>query len=113
MNKLITIIDEKGEIEKSYEYDLYGNISHEIDKEGNTTIFKYDLLGNLIEKREPVDNTYEENKYKITIYEYDKNGNKIKEKHGKDSVGQKEYPQYYHEIFFPFPECSLYLFDKT
>uniref|UniRef100_UPI001FAA2CB9 DUF6531 domain-containing protein n=1 Tax=Anaerophilus nitritogenes TaxID=2498136 RepID=UPI001FAA2CB9 len=102
MNRLIAIIDPKGEVEKKYQYDLYGNISHEIDKQGNTTLFKYDFLGNLLEKREPVDQVGEEAKYKITVYEYDKNGNKIKEKYGKESVGQKDYPQYYHEIFFTY-----------
>ncbi|WP_099190500.1 RHS repeat-associated core domain-containing protein [Tepidibacter mesophilus] len=102
MNRLTTIIDPSGEIEKKYEYDLYGNISCEIDKEENTTLFKYDLLGNILEKREPVDKIDEEVKYKITVYEYDKNSNKIKEKHGKDPVNQKDYPLYYHEIHFTY-----------
>ena len=31
--------------EKTFEYDLHGNIIKEIDNEGNATLFKYDLLG--------------------------------------------------------------------
>ncbi|BCZ45186.1 hypothetical protein psyc5s11_12530 [Clostridium gelidum] len=106
MNQLSSIINEAGITEKTFEYDLHGNIIKEIDNEGNATLFKYDLLGNLIEKRVPAERDESEVaiKYNLTCYTYDKNGNKILEKHGIDLVDEDEVCNYYHEIYFEYDE---------
>ncbi|MFT8349067.1 DUF6531 domain-containing protein, partial [Clostridium saccharoperbutylacetonicum] len=90
MNRLSSIINEEGIAEKTFEYDLHGNIIKEIDIEGNAILFKYDLVGDLIEKRVPVEKAEAEIKYNLISYEYDKNGNKILEKHGITLVSEKE-----------------------
>ncbi|WP_308167969.1 DUF6531 domain-containing protein [Clostridium estertheticum] len=123
MNRLHSIINEEGIMDKTFEYDLYGNIIKEIDNEGNATLFKYDLLGNLIEKRVPVEKVTSENlednkgisleknaensskqeiKYNLTCYQYDDNSNKILERHGTTLVYENEYCNYYHEIHFVY-----------
>ncbi|MFT8349924.1 DUF6531 domain-containing protein, partial [Clostridium saccharoperbutylacetonicum] len=115
MNRLSSIINEEGLVEKTFEYDLHGNIIKEIDIEGNATLFKYNLLGNLIEKRVPVEkyNLSEDNegslkgyeiKYNLTCYEYDKNGNKILERHGTELVLESESCNNYNEIYFKYDE---------
>jgi|GEM_PF-351203 len=75
MNRLNSIMNEEGILEKIFEYDFHGNIIKEIDNEGNATLFKYDLLGTLIEKRVPVEKVennqskdlMEDNKDKISL----------------------------------------------
>ena len=39
MNHLKSIINEEGITEKTFEYDLHGNIIKEIDNEGNVSLF--------------------------------------------------------------------------
>lgn len=104
MNRLSSIINEEGRTEKTFEYDLHGNMIKEIDVDGNATLFKYDLLGNLIEKRVPVEKDEIEIKYNVTCYEYDKNGNKVLEKHGTTLVSEKQVCNNYHEIYFKYDE---------
>ncbi|WP_315069728.1 RHS repeat-associated core domain-containing protein [uncultured Clostridium sp.] len=106
MNRLSSIINEEGIVEKTFEYDLHGNIIKEIDNEGNTILFKYDLLGNIIEKRVPVekDESTNEVKYNLTCYAYDKNSNKTLEKHGTTLVREDEVCNNYHEIQFKYDE---------
>ncbi|AGX41800.1 wall-associated protein WapA [Clostridium saccharobutylicum DSM 13864] len=103
MNRLNSIINEKGIVEKTFEYDLHGNIIKEIDCEGNSILFKYDLLGNLIEKRVPVEkDIYGKIRYNLTCYDYDRNSNKILEKHGTAVVSEKGICSSYHEIYFKY-----------
>ncbi|WP_077867543.1 pre-toxin TG domain-containing protein, partial [Clostridium saccharobutylicum] len=103
MNRLSSIINEEGIIEKTFGYDLHGNIIKEIDNEGNGILFKYDLLGNLIEKRVPVEkDIYGNIRYNLTCYDYDKNSNKILEKHGTAVVSEKGICGNYHEIYFKY-----------
>ncbi|OOM11719.1 hypothetical protein [Clostridium saccharobutylicum] len=105
MNRLNSIINEKGIVEKTFEYDLHGNIIKEIDCEGNSILFKYDLLGNLIEKRVPVEkDIYGNIRYNLTCYDYDRNSNKILEKHGTAVVSEKGICSNYHEIYFKYDE---------
>ncbi|OOM11653.1 RHS repeat-associated core domain-containing protein [Clostridium saccharobutylicum] len=105
MNRLSSIINEEGIVEKTFEYDLHGNIIKEIDNEGNSILFKYDLLGNLIEKRVPVEkDIYGNIRYNLTCYYYDKNSNKILEKHGTAVVSEKGICSNYHEIYFKYDE---------
>lgn len=70
----------------------------------NTKLEEYDLLGNLIEKRVPVEKDEAEIKYNVTCFEYDKNGNKILEKHGTTLVSEKQACNNYHEIHFKYDE---------
>ncbi|MHC1686048.1 MAG: RHS repeat-associated core domain-containing protein [Clostridiaceae bacterium] len=102
MNNLTSIINEEGIVEKSFEYDLHGNIIKEIDNEGNTTLFKYDLAGNITEKRVPAEKVEDKVKYNLTCYNYDKNGNKILERHGITLVDEDDYCGHYHEINFAY-----------
>ena len=103
MNHLKSIINEEGITEKTFEYDLHGNIVKEIDNEGNASLFKYDLVNNLLEKRIPVEKD-ENGKllYNVTSYEYDKNGNKIIEKHGTSKVYEDELCSSFNEIYFKY-----------
>ncbi len=111
MNKLTSIYNEEtGITEKTFEYDLHGNIIKEIDNDKNATLFKYDLANNLIEKKVPVEivnsdsneSLESKNKYQVTSYCYDKNGNKILEKHGIDAVFEDEICNNYNEIYFTY-----------
>ena len=103
MNHLKSIINEEGVVEKTFEYDLHGNIVKEIDTEGNVSLFKYDLVNNLIEKRIPVEKD-EKGRilYNVTSYAYDKNGNKILEKHGISKVYENEQCRSFNEIYFKY-----------
>ncbi|MEW8956325.1 DUF6531 domain-containing protein, partial [Clostridium sp.] len=111
MNRLSSIINEQGITEKTFKYDLHGNLIKEIDDAGNETLFKYDLLGNLIEKRVPAekldlsgenqDKTYK-TKYNVTCYSYDKNSKKILERHGTTLVDEEEVCNDYHNIYFSY-----------
>ncbi|WP_034328740.1 sugar-binding protein, partial [Alkaliphilus transvaalensis] len=101
LNQLTTIIDTEGKIQKSLQYDLYGRITQEKDQEEITTLYKYNQIG-IIEKRVAVDKEEGKTKYQVTRYQYDLNGNKITEKHGKEVVGEGEYPKDYHQIDFSY-----------
>ncbi|WP_252230960.1 hypothetical protein [Clostridium sp. ZBS15] len=106
-------INEETEItEKTFEYDIHGNIIKEIDNDKNATLFKYDLSNNLIEKKVPVEivnsdsnessdnkNSESKIKYQVTSYCYDKNGNKILKKQGIDAIFEDEICNNYNEIY--------------
>ena len=111
-NRLVQITNPEGIVEKRYVYDLAGRIIKLIGAEGYLLgtddesrpgiLYSYNLLGNLIEEREPVvidksndtsenssrekvgkvDNTDGNRKvfYRLTSYTYDKVGNVITEK---------------------------------
>ena len=71
-----------GDIIKTFHYDLYGRIIRETEIE--TTLFKYDLAGNLIEKETVGQPDKSSQKSKVislvpvTRYKYDLNGNRTK-----------------------------------
>ena len=83
MNRLVQVTDPRHNIIKRYVYDLKGNVIKEInadgyktgsnDEERKGTIYKYNKMNWLTEKREPVTKT----KYRLTTYEYDLSGNVI------------------------------------
>ena len=102
MNQLVTVINPEGVQEASYTYNLNGDLLESRDAKGYTTYYRYDLLGNLIEKREPVKEEYNKVLYKLTCFEYDLNGNKITEKHGLDFVVEEGYPRSYHSIYLSY-----------
>ncbi|WP_270382183.1 RHS repeat domain-containing protein, partial [Megamonas funiformis] len=85
-NRLTKITAPNGTVEKAYIYDKKGNILKEINANGYKMdssddkrpgiLYKYNAIGWLIEKREPI----EEDKYKLTEYRYDSEGNIIEER---------------------------------
>lgn len=127
LNRLKEVINEEDITEKTFEYDLHGNIIKETEVDGTSTLYKYDLLGNVIEKKVPVElenannandakyaydvndandafdvKKYKNIRYNVTYYEYDNNGNKILEKHGIDLVSEDEVCLKCHEISFVY-----------
>ena len=103
MNNLISIANEKGEVERKFTYDLHGNIIKETDISGNVTMYSYDLVGNIIEKRVPVD-CDEGIRYSVTSYMYDTNNNKICERQGISLVEANDICNHYNEIRFSYDE---------
>ncbi|WP_058486172.1 RHS repeat domain-containing protein [Defluviitalea phaphyphila] len=67
-----------------------------VEKIDTDIIVKYDYVGNILEKRIPVDkNEYEETLYQVIKYSYDKNQNIIQEKKGAEYVLKDEEPLTY------------------
>lgn len=102
MNQLVQIIDEQGQVMQHFTYNALGQIIEITDSKGYTTYQTYDLLGNLLEKRVPVDIVDHEVRYQLTRYTYDSEGNKLTEQQGCDLVGEKEYANYYHTLTFTY-----------
>lgn len=99
-NRLTVIRNAKGELVKKYSYDRHGRIQKEVigdsyqpeksEEEQIGTLYRYNLAGWLLEKREPVEQDGESIFYKQTLYEYDKEGNCIRERRGREAVTEKE-----------------------
>lgn len=92
MGRLTCIKDPSGNINRRIKYDLAGNAVEETDALGNTTYSSYDLLGNLIQKQEPVEKRDRAVLYRVTRYEYDRNSNRTAEHQGIDQVALGEEP---------------------
>ncbi|OFS25005.1 DUF6531 domain-containing protein, partial [Clostridium sp. HMSC19A10] len=102
-NHLKSIINEEGITEKTFEYDLHGNIIKETDADGHISLYKYDLVGNITEKKTPAEKDDNGNiLYNVVYYEYDRNGNKILEKHGIDLIAENDVCLRCHEINFTY-----------
>ena len=101
-NRLTKITAPNGTVEKAYIYDKKGNILKEISANGYEknigTLYKYNAIGWLIEKREPI----EENKYKLTEYRYDSEGNIIEERRHMDLQDEKSASGRVLSIFFKY-----------
>ena len=90
MNRLTQILGPEGSIKKRYLYDLHGNRCKEIDAKGMTTaerdeeristLYSYNYVGWLMEKRVPVRVEEGQAFYRLERYTYDKAGNRIQEK---------------------------------
>lgn len=115
-NRLITIKQPNGQVEKRYVYDAKGRLVKEInakgyqsastDEERYGTIYTYNAVSWLIEKREPVREEKNNLLYHVTRYVYDKVGNKTEEKRGIDYVTVTEEPRDYHTIYFKYDRCN-------
>ena len=101
-NRLTKITAPNGTVEKAYIYDKKGNILKEISANGYEknigTLYKYNAIGWLIEKREPI----EEDKYKLTEYRYDSEGNIIEERRHMDLQDEKSASGRVLSIFFKY-----------
>ena len=107
-NRLTKITAPNGTVEKVYIYNKKGNVLKEInangykmgssDDERPGILYKYNAIGWLIEKREPV----EKNKYKLTEYRYDSEGNIIEERRHMDLQDEKSASGRVLSIFFKY-----------
>ena len=90
-NQLTSVVDEEGNVVRHFVYDeagrlvkemdAYGYAYGETDEERYGTLYRYNLAGWLVEKREPVQSSDNgEMLYCVTGYEYDLNGNRVLEK---------------------------------
>ncbi|MFR1351660.1 MAG: DUF6531 domain-containing protein [[Clostridium] symbiosum] len=86
LGRLTCMKDPSGNVSRRIKYDLAGNAVEEIDALGNTTYSSYDLLGNLIQKQEPVEKRDGAVLYRVTRYEYDRNSNRTAEHQGIEQV---------------------------
>ncbi len=106
MNRLKEIKDPEGNVIKKFEYNSLGKIIKEIDAQGYATLYTYNLIGWLLEKRTPVDKKEEKMLYKVELFEYDKIGRIIKEKKSAEYVEEKAYPQKYNTINYTYNKNS-------
>lgn len=107
-NRLTKITAPNGTVEKVYIYNKKGNVLKEInangykmgssDDERPGILYKYNAIGWLIEKREPV----EKDKYKLTEYRYDSEGNIIEERRHMDLQDEKSASGRVLSIFFKY-----------
>ncbi|MDE5825365.1 MAG: hypothetical protein K2H91_11885, partial [Lachnospiraceae bacterium] len=89
VNRLVQITAPDGDVVKRYVYDAHGNITKEMDGEGYVsadtdeerigTLYRYNAIGWLTEKREPVKQEEGRVLYRLTRYHYDMVGNMTKE----------------------------------
>ena len=112
MNRLTTVIDEKGIVIKKWIYNEIGLVTKEIDAKGYQsgktdeqrygTLYEYDKAGRMIEKRIP--KTIHENKvyYSVFYYDYDAMGNLIEEKRSSEYVLETEKPVSYHQFYYTY-----------
>ncbi|WP_027399773.1 RHS repeat-associated core domain-containing protein [Anaerovorax odorimutans] len=102
LNRIKEIKDDDGNVIKRYVYDTAGRIIKEIDAKGYQagssdsqrygTVYKYNLMGWMIEKRTPVKKQGEQVYYNIGQYAYDKNGRMIQEKKSSEYVTLTDEP---------------------
>ena len=107
-NRLTKITAPNGTVEKVYIYNKKGNVLKEInangykmgssDDERPGILYKYNAIGWLIEKREPV----EKDKYKLTEYRYDSEGNIIEERRHMDLQDEQSSSGRVLSIFFKY-----------
>ncbi len=75
-----------------YKYCSHSCDEYQVAKHPNT-LYKYDFIGNVLEKRVPVSkNENDEQLYIITLFTYDKNSNLIQEKSSSEYVLSDEMP---------------------
>ncbi len=112
MNRLTTVMDEKGIVVKKLIYNEIGLIVKEIDAKGYQsgktdeqrygTLYQYDKAGRLIEKRIPKTINENEVYYSVFYYEYDALGNLIQEKRSKEYVTENQKPAFYHQFYYTY-----------
>lgn len=111
-NRLVQITGPDGIVIKRYVYDLRGAIIKEIgatgflsadtDDQRIGTLYRYNAVGWLIEKREPVQADSGDVQYRLTRYGYDRNGNIITEQRYCDFQTLKSANGVVHTITFDY-----------
>ncbi len=104
MNRITMIKDPEGNVFKQFEYDKGGNLIKEIDAKGYATLYKYNTVGWLLEKRVPVEINEDNGQllYNITSFIYDKLGQKIEEKKSPEYVDETGYPKTWNIISYSY-----------
>ncbi|WP_099192679.1 RHS repeat-associated core domain-containing protein [Tepidibacter mesophilus] len=114
LNRLVEVKDTKGNIIKKLIYDTDSRIIKEIDVKGYLsgsnddsrygTVYKYNLIGWLLEKRIPVKKENGQVYYNITKYTYDKTGKLLEEKKSPEYVNLTGEPKKYNTIEYTYNE---------
>ena len=94
VNRLVQITDPEGVVQRHYIYDLCGNImksfdavgynSADTDEERIGTLYQYNAIGWLTQKRVPIKQEQGKIFYQLTMYQYDTAGNMVKELRYRD-----------------------------
>lgn len=94
VNRLVQITDPEGVVQRRYIYDLCGNImksfdavgynSADTDEERIGTLYQYNAIGWLTQKRVPIKQEKGKVFYQLTMYQYDTAGNMVKELRYRD-----------------------------
>lgn len=111
-NRLVQITGPDGIVIKRYVYNLRGAVIKEIgaagflcadtDDQRIGTLYRYNAVGWLIEKREPVQADNSDVLYRLTRYSYDKNGNIITEQRYCDFQTLESASGVVHTITFDY-----------
>lgn len=116
MNRLTHIKDPEGNILSNFIYNKTGNLIEEIKTKGCRNednheisykiLYKYNLAGWLLEKREAVEEESGEILYNVTLFNYDKLGRKIEEKKSSEYVNETSYPENWNTIKYEYDKNS-------
>ncbi|SNT25939.1 RHS repeat-associated core domain-containing protein [Anaerovirgula multivorans] len=116
LNRIIMEKDPEGRTVRKLVYNAKGNIIKEIDAKGYLsasnddarygTVFKYNLAGWLLEKREPLKKENDTTYYRITKFSYDKTGKIIEEKHSKEYTTLTGEPTDGNIITYTYDQCG-------
>ncbi|WP_019419954.1 DUF6531 domain-containing protein, partial [Paenibacillus sp. OSY-SE] len=125
MNRLIQITDPAGNVSKRFLYDSAGRVVKSIDAKGWIsaktdeerfgTLYAYNRIGWLTEKREPVEAADGTILYKLTLYRYDKAGNPTEEKRTTEHVGETGYASRYNSVCYRYDKLGRVnlIYDDT
>lgn len=112
LNRIVEVKDTEGNVIRSFVYDAEGRIVKEIDSKGylsgdnnNTrygTIYKYNLIGWLLEKRKPMKKDGGIVYYNISRYKYDRTGKLIEEKKSPEYVTLTDEPYIWNTINYTY-----------
>ena len=111
-NRLIRVTNPEGVVERGFVYDAVGNILKEMDAKGYAygeedatrigTLYQYNTIGWMTEKRVPVQEEDGELRYQLTTYRYDVSGNCIEEKRYLDYQSETSAKGMVHTIQFTY-----------
>ena len=112
VNRLVQITDPEGNVVQRYVYDLCGNIIKKIDAQGclaganddsrTGTLYRYNGIGWLVEKREPVKAEDGAVLYRVTRYSYDPAGNMTRERRLQNFQSETSNEGPVHSISFDY-----------
>ncbi|HML32131.1 DUF6531 domain-containing protein [Sporomusa sphaeroides] len=111
-DRLIKITNPEGLVEKAFVYNLAGNLVKEIDTVGYNlgdtdetrpgTLYRYNCLNWLTEKRVPVSQVNGQLRYQLTEYKYDNAGNVIEERRHIDKQDEASTSGRVLSIYFAY-----------